>query len=167
MRRPVWYSPGPSCPSGVCPMARMLLLGRALGVLERWPSGLRRTLGKRVCVKAYPGFESLSLRHDPRGSAEAGWDHESDGTSECRRERGWQTRPIMHIGLWTNLPANLHRLREPRRLHFRNAGCANRLKLISVIRCHARSVGMACVCGAPGRLAFAGRRHRWLSTHRT
>ena len=25
--------------------------------LERWPSGLRRTLGKRVCVKAYPGFE--------------------------------------------------------------------------------------------------------------
>ena len=29
---------------------------------ERWPSGLRRTLGKRVCVKAYPGFESLSLR---------------------------------------------------------------------------------------------------------
>ncbi len=32
---------------------------------ERWPSGLRRTLGKRVCVKAYPGFESLSLRHYP------------------------------------------------------------------------------------------------------
>ena len=30
---------------------------------ERWPSGLRRTLGKRVCVKAYRGFESHSLRH--------------------------------------------------------------------------------------------------------
>ena len=30
---------------------------------ERWPSGLRRTLGKRVYSKGYPGFESLSLRH--------------------------------------------------------------------------------------------------------
>src|SRR5689334_10735740 len=30
---------------------------------EGWPSGLRRTLGKRVCVKAYRGFESHSLRH--------------------------------------------------------------------------------------------------------
>ncbi len=29
---------------------------------EGWPSGLRRTLGKRVCVKAYRGFESHSLR---------------------------------------------------------------------------------------------------------
>ena len=29
---------------------------------ERWPSGLRRTLGKRVHVQVYPGFESLSLR---------------------------------------------------------------------------------------------------------
>ena len=29
---------------------------------ERWPSGLRRTLGKRVYVYAYRGFESLSLR---------------------------------------------------------------------------------------------------------
>jgi hypothetical protein len=32
---------------------------------ERWPSGLRRTLGKRVCGKPYRGFESHSLRqHD-------------------------------------------------------------------------------------------------------
>src|SRR5216684_6392353 len=30
---------------------------------ERWPSGLRRTLGKRVCGKPYRGFESHSLRH--------------------------------------------------------------------------------------------------------
>ena len=30
--------------------------------LERWPSGLRRTLGKRVCGKPYRGFESHSLR---------------------------------------------------------------------------------------------------------
>ena len=30
---------------------------------ERWPSGLRRTLGKRVGVNASPGFESPSLRH--------------------------------------------------------------------------------------------------------
>src|SRR5207302_5651924 len=29
---------------------------------EGWPSGLRRTLGKRVYVKAYRGFESHSLR---------------------------------------------------------------------------------------------------------
>ena len=31
---------------------------------EGWPSGLRRTLGKRVCVKAYRGFKSHSLRRD-------------------------------------------------------------------------------------------------------
>ena len=30
---------------------------------EGWPSGLRRTPGKRVGVKAPPGFESPSLRH--------------------------------------------------------------------------------------------------------
>ena len=28
---------------------------------ERWPSGLRRTLGKCVYCQRYPGFESLSL----------------------------------------------------------------------------------------------------------
>jgi hypothetical protein len=33
------------------------------GPSERWPSGLRRTLGKRVCGKLYRGFESHSLRH--------------------------------------------------------------------------------------------------------
>jgi hypothetical protein len=32
-------------------------------LMERWPSGLRRTLGKRVCGKPYRGFESHSLRH--------------------------------------------------------------------------------------------------------
>ena len=30
---------------------------------EGWPSGLRRTPGKRVGVNASQGFESLSLRH--------------------------------------------------------------------------------------------------------
>ena len=30
---------------------------------ERWPSGLRRPLGKRVYGKPYRGFESLPLRH--------------------------------------------------------------------------------------------------------
>src|SRR5262249_55230740 len=30
---------------------------------EGWPSGLRRTLGKRVYGKPYRGFESHSLRH--------------------------------------------------------------------------------------------------------
>ena len=32
---------------------------------EGWPSGLRRTPGKRVGVKAPRGFESPSLRHTP------------------------------------------------------------------------------------------------------
>jgi hypothetical protein len=36
---------------------------------ERWPSGLRRTLGKRVYVKAYRGFESHSLRQFPKSSS--------------------------------------------------------------------------------------------------
>ena len=31
--------------------------------LERWPSGLRRTLGKCVYPHRYRGFESHSLRH--------------------------------------------------------------------------------------------------------
>ena len=31
--------------------------------VERWPSGRRRTLGKRVYGQPYQGFESLSLRH--------------------------------------------------------------------------------------------------------
>ena len=35
------------------------------GAMEGWPSGLRRTPGKRVGVKAPPGFESPSLRHTP------------------------------------------------------------------------------------------------------
>ena len=33
-----------------------------IGAMEGWPSGLRRTLGKRVYVRAYRGFESHSLR---------------------------------------------------------------------------------------------------------
>jgi hypothetical protein len=40
---------------------------------ERWPSGLRRTLGKRVCGKPYRGFESHSLRH-PVGLLEVGFE---------------------------------------------------------------------------------------------
>src|SRR5581483_1592425 len=35
---------------------------------ERWPSGLRRTLGKRVYGKPYRGFESHPLRHHAEGS---------------------------------------------------------------------------------------------------
>jgi hypothetical protein len=30
--------------------------------MERWPSGLRRSLGKRVYGKLYRGFESRPLR---------------------------------------------------------------------------------------------------------
>lgn len=35
---------------------------RELRGMERWPSGLRRSLGKRVYGKPYRGFESLPLR---------------------------------------------------------------------------------------------------------
>ena len=31
--------------------------------MERWPSGLRRRLGKLVYCQRYRGFESHSLRH--------------------------------------------------------------------------------------------------------
>src|SRR5205823_6354174 len=42
-------------------------IARAATVPEGWPSGLRRTLGKRVYGKPYRGFESHSLRqHDVR-----------------------------------------------------------------------------------------------------
>src|SRR5262249_25241057 len=37
-------------------------IARATTVPEGWPSGLRRTLGKRVYGKPYRGFESHSLR---------------------------------------------------------------------------------------------------------
>ncbi len=32
--------------------------------MERWPSGLRRTLGKRVCEQSHRRFKSCSLRHE-------------------------------------------------------------------------------------------------------
>ena len=35
-------------------------------LLERCPSGLRSTLGKRVYAKVYRGFESLSLRKNKK-----------------------------------------------------------------------------------------------------
>src|SRR5262249_62293160 len=49
---------------------RGFLTGGAQGyidwrVKEGWPSGLRRTLGKRVYGKPYRGFESHSLRQRP------------------------------------------------------------------------------------------------------
>jgi hypothetical protein len=37
-------------------------IASAATVPEGWPSGLRRTLGKRVYGKPYRGFESHSLR---------------------------------------------------------------------------------------------------------
>ena len=33
------------------------------GYADRWPSGLRRTLGKRVRGQTLRGFESRSVRH--------------------------------------------------------------------------------------------------------
>ena len=53
-----------SCRAGSKAMRRDLILARALLYecqMERCPSGLRSTLGKRVYVRAYRGFESRSL----------------------------------------------------------------------------------------------------------
>src|ERR1700747_3608472 len=41
-------------------------IGRVATIPERWPSGLRRTLGKRVYGKPYRGFESHPLRHSSK-----------------------------------------------------------------------------------------------------
>ena len=46
-----------------------------IGAMEGWPSGLRRTLGKRVYVKAYRGFESHSLRSGPIRWTGGPWVH--------------------------------------------------------------------------------------------
>ena len=52
-------SNAPTCGS----RARRVCTGRVLRrPLDGWPSGLRRTPGKRVCVKAYREFESHSIR---------------------------------------------------------------------------------------------------------
>ncbi len=45
---------------------RLAKSSRARRGTDRWRSGRSRTLGKRVYVKAYRGFESLSVRHRPR-----------------------------------------------------------------------------------------------------
>jgi hypothetical protein len=66
-------------------------------ILERCPSGLRSTPGKRVYVNAYRGFESLSLRQTKKGPAKAGlffaW----------RRERVQSSLPVRPVALatWT------------------------------------------------------------------
>ena len=41
--------------------------------MERCPSGLRSTLGKRVCGKPYRGFESRSLRSEIKIIREYPW----------------------------------------------------------------------------------------------
>ena len=56
----------PQTPAGMCcaPALPDYIAFTASGAvfLEGWPSGLRRTLGKRVYGKPYRGFESHSLR---------------------------------------------------------------------------------------------------------
>ena len=53
-------------------------------LMERWLSGLKRTLGKCVYEKSYRGFESHSLRHIPIESL-----HNSErnflNVNRCRR----------------------------------------------------------------------------------
>ena len=53
---------GKQCNTGLCHLHEN---SAETGAMEGWPSGLRRTPGKRVGVKAPPGFESPSLRHTP------------------------------------------------------------------------------------------------------
>ena len=52
--------------------------------MERWPSGVRRRLGKLVYCQRYRGFESHSLRHIPIESL-----HNSErnflNVNRCRR----------------------------------------------------------------------------------
>ena len=57
--------------SGVSPV-RSCIFDRQEAILERWPSGLRRTPGKRVGGRLPRGFESLSLRWK---SATREWAH--------------------------------------------------------------------------------------------
>ena len=51
-------------------LRRWRAIVRALACPERWPSGLRRTPGTRVCVQAYRGFESHSLRQNATAGCE-------------------------------------------------------------------------------------------------
>ena len=61
------------------------------GPPERWPSGLRRTLGKRVCGKPYRGFESHSLRHpSPCGLRVAGHPETDRAKGVSRSSEGAQ-----------------------------------------------------------------------------
>ena len=60
--------PPPACREGQSVLSASPLAGRLPArfrdvEMDRWRSGRSRTLGKRVYVKAYRGFESLSVRH--------------------------------------------------------------------------------------------------------
>ena len=58
----VWYAPeGGAEP--VSPQSSMLIARKRCW--DGWPSGLRRTPGKCVYVKAYRGFESHPVRESP------------------------------------------------------------------------------------------------------
>ena len=95
------------CVIGVCGPGVTVWYDRPLS-RERWPSGLRRTLGKRVCVKAYRGFESLSLRQRndnaliPRISTEVlGFFHSGCSTNPLHRSNGPDAEtPTLHPTRW-------------------------------------------------------------------
>ena len=53
--------------------------------MERWPSGLRRTPGKCVGVKASRGFESLSLRQKSK-KYKSRMPHSYDKIDESKKE---------------------------------------------------------------------------------
>src|SRR5262249_45173426 len=59
-------------------------------IAEGWPSGLRRTLGKRVYGKPYRGFESHSLRQIPLGPTRTRdlSDVEEDGHGKAQQTGG-------------------------------------------------------------------------------
>ena len=65
---------------------------------EGWPSGLRRTLGKRVYGKPYRGFESHSLRQNVHLLADA---HEAQAKldiSPSAAERHWTLSSDIRVG---------------------------------------------------------------------
>ena len=130
------------------------------GPPERWPSGLRRTLGKRVCGKPYRGFESHSLRHfilkylHPSHQRDTAHRPIGTGRQGARRRLGYRGEQTGHLRDWSG-----HHFRARRQ----NSSLQPRVR---AQRYHERdeSVGGRC-CGPPqpfvrywqrrpGRVAF-------------
>ena len=71
--------------------------------MERWPSGLRRRLGKLVYCQRYRGFESHSLRHY-QYLFDISTNHNFSGVSVCHTPV--TNDKIWELGLTINLKDN-------------------------------------------------------------